>query len=800
MLLLVSFIFWCAGSLCMRLQLAPGVELWWKVSLSGLFFVPYMYYLLASAYTGRKGYFMKIVFGIGTVVMVVLNFFDVFLPNPRMENVNGEAVFHYDASIWAILPVIFSLTIIISVIYEVRASLMDDVVQWKYLRPLLIGIIIMLVGVLLDVIPAMNTFPNDTLSCMINACFVYYAFCKKRIYATSQIASGGAVFVISLVFTAVFYAYLGDIMVGYIDKLFGGTVKDSMVIAAVICAFVGICFFVLFRKLSSRLFIRDNARRDENVRDFSTIVNSSLQLDEILSKFYQLAKEEVPAETIHLAMYSEADKQYVAVDDIGTLDRAVTISADNPLISKIKKTGEGIFYEDFRRSVAFRGMWEEEKRLFEAINANYILPFMNDGEVLGFAIFSGKSGKKATYSYEDINFLNSLSNVSSMAIKNARLYSQMEREARHDLLTGAFNRRALIKQMEDLLADEENSPVTFILFNLDDFSLYNELYGTEEGDRVLKAFADMLNAIVGSRGMVARYSGKEFGVLLPKCDSATAMKLAQDVRAALAESIEKSTEATKKFLTFSAGICTYPYSAANLNQLVSYANMAVFKIKQKGKNDIAIFTVNMKEAEADKGGNKDDTINELYSTIYALTAAIDAKDHYTFNHSQCVSKYAVKLAQKAGLNEEIVEVIRQAGLLHDIGKIGIPDAILSKEGKLTPEEFAVMRQHVERSIEMIRHLPSLDYVIPAVLGHHEKYDGSGYPRGIKAEYIPIGARCLSIADSFDAMVSKRSYKSKMPVETAVSEIENNAGTQFDPWLAKLFVEGIRSGEIEVIDY
>ena len=239
-------------------------------------------------------------------------------------------------------------------------------------------------------------------------------------------------------------------------------------------------------------------------------------------------------------------------------------------------------------------------------------------------------------------------------------------------------------------------------------------------------------------------------------------------------------------------------SAVNGNQLISYANMTVFQIKQHGKNNIKIFDssqVNRTEDERHDGG-----IQELTPTIYALTAAIDAKDHYTFNHSQCVSKYASQLAEQAGLPADHVEIIQQAGLLHDIGKIGIPDVILTKSGRLDPEEFSIMRQHVERSIEMIRHLPSLDYVIPAVLGHHERFDGKGYPRGISGEDIPLSARCLSIADSFDAMVSKRSYKNKMPVEDALMEIEKNLGTQFDPQLGRLFIDCVKDGTIEVINY
>jgi len=182
-------------------------------------------------------------------------------------------------------------------------------------------------------------------------------------------------------------------------------------------------------------------------------------------------------------------------------------------------------------------------------------------------------------------------------------------------------------------------------------------------------------------------------------------------------------------------------------------------------------------------------------TIYALTAAIDAKDHYTFRHSENVSKYASQLGEEIGLDKEHVEIIRQAGLLHDIGKIGIPESILVKDGPLTPEERKIMEQHVEGSIAMIKYLPSLDYVTPAAIGHHERWDGKGYPRGLKGEDIPIAARCLGIADAFDAMTTARSYKPALSVEEALDEIRRNLGTQFDPKIGLVFVKAVEEGRI-----
>jgi putative nucleotidyltransferase with HDIG domain len=183
------------------------------------------------------------------------------------------------------------------------------------------------------------------------------------------------------------------------------------------------------------------------------------------------------------------------------------------------------------------------------------------------------------------------------------------------------------------------------------------------------------------------------------------------------------------------------------------------------------------------------------SMISALTAAIDAKDHYTFAHSKNVARYAANLAVAAGLNEEQVRTIYAAGLLHDIGKISIPEDILNKTGKLTDEEYGIMKNHVNSSIEMIRHLPEMDYLVPAALGHHERWDGRGYPRGISGEDIPVSARCLAIADVFDAMTTDRPYRKGLSPEYALEQIRQGAGTQFDPHLAIVFVRLVTGHEI-----
>lgn len=793
--LLTAFILWTGGAYLMRLQIYPGTEFWWKVSLTGIFLVPYMYFLLVSAYTEQKGFFLKSVWGVGTVILVILNLFDVFMTSPVITMVDGRAVSDYAVKWPSIFPVLFTLGIFVCIWKMISRTLREEGMPVSYLTPLFVGVIVMMIGILINTIPAFTSLPTDTLSCAINSVCIYYAFYKKRFYALSQITSKGSMYVVSLVITGVLLTSVYQSAENFMLRRQFGSEMNVTLILTVICSAFAIVVFMALNKLHDGLFVRDQVRREDRVHDFSVAVSSTLKTDEILQRFLDLVQEEIPIDHVYLCLYDEEGEEYVSDTSVRSLEHPLRFRADHPLIRKLQNSRNGILYADFQKTTAYKSMWEEEKRQLSHIQAAYVLPFRGDARLIGFVIFSEKQTRKE-YSYAELNFLESVVSVASIALKNASLYREIEREALLDPLTGLLNRRTLNKKLEQQF-DKKASPITLILLNLDDFSLYNELYGSEEGDRMLEKFAEILQRVFTSDAIISRYGGKEFAVLLPYSDTLTAQRKTQKVQDMLASYIANSSGRIKKFLTFSAGICSYPSVAANAKQLLSYANMAVFQVKQHGKNQIEIYHKQMTLPETVK---KEEGIHELTSTIFALTAAIDAKDHYTFNHSQCVSNYAARLAQEAGMASDLVEIIRQAGLLHDIGKIGIPDAILTKTGRLTPEEFSIMRQHVERSIEMIRHLPSLDYVIPAVLGHHERYDGKGYPRGISGEDIPVSARCLSIADAFDAMVSKRSYKNRMPLEDALAEIEKNLGSQFDLELGRLFIKMIREGTIEVIYY
>lgn len=288
---------------------------------------------------------------------------------------------------------------------------------------------------------------------------------------------------------------------------------------------------------------------------------------------------------------------------------------------------------------------------------------------------------------------------------------------------------------------------------------------------------------------VFRVGANEFLIITAEDNKDKLISFAKQIQKIMLETTEDKPKVIQ-LITFSIGIAWDKSMAEDADELAQQAKRASFYAKGNGKNCIEVYEKDLKEKDQESEGSEKG-YSQVSPTIFALMAAIDAKDSFTFEHSENVSRYAEKLAAKLGLPKEDIQTVKVAGLLHDIGKIGIQDSILKKQGKLTDEEYSIIKTHVEKSVEMIRVLPHMDYVIPAVLSHHERYDGKGYPNGIRGNEIPILGRILTVCDSFDAMVSRRAYKEAMSIEYATGELERGKGTQFDPDVAQAFIELIR---------
>jgi len=227
-------------------------------------------------------------------------------------------------------------------------------------------------------------------------------------------------------------------------------------------------------------------------------------------------------------------------------------------------------------------------------------------------------------------------------------------------------------------------------------------------------------------------------------------------------------------------------------ELVTTADTALYYAKNTGGNRTYISAKIF--SDVDEGVEvRNNHRGSGLSAVYALAAAVDAKDHYTYGHSRKVNTYAVVLAEAVGLPSDEVSRISTAALLHDIGKIGVPDHILNKEGALDADEWDAIKSHPRLGANIVGNVPDLAPCVGHILYHHERWDGSGYPEGLRGKSIPLGARILSIADAFAAMASARPYRDALPDEVALQRLKEGAGTQFDAELVELFVEEVESG-------
>lgn len=798
--LLGSFTLWTVGSLFMRLQLYPGPDLWYKVSITGTFLVPFCVYNFVYHFTDSRAPFSRTVHGVAWGVVVLLNLHNIFITDPHMVTVGRETRFEYGISSLVVIPILLAIYTLLDAWRLAWRSCRDGRLDLGQFAPMLIGVGVMFAGTMSAILPQMVSLPVDTFSCAVNAVCLYYMLYRRRLVPLRSFASDGPMYVIALLsstlllisgYRVAHYAYLRNFY----------QFKDyEIIVFAVAFAVLTILMYLIVRRLLTAILLKNAQVQTEELRQFSVDINKTLSLDALMRLYRDFLQRCMPGYTARVFLRDERTGNYVMR---GASEMAVAcrdeLAADDPLIAWLRARAACVSYAEFSRSKNFRALWQKEKERFEQLRVEWMLPVLSSGEMVAVTLFSAEeAGKRRSLSQERQAMLDSTAAVLAIALNNASLYEALRRKAQHDPMTNLYNRGFFLEQLRRDFELAHNAQISLLLISLDDFRLYNELYGSAEGDRILKRFADALVVLVGSRGTVARYSGKEFIVSMPFCSAADAISCAENARDWLRNEVIHSGESTRKFLTFCAGISSYPTSAANVDELLTYAGMAVYSAKANGKNRITLYRPEAEDKRIEANfASKRALADSCSSTIYALTAAIDAKDHYTFSHSQHVAEYAAALAAVYGLDADHIEIVRQAGLLHDIGKIGTPESILTKTGRLTAEEYTIMKQHVEGSTAMIRYLPSMDYVIPSVLGHHERWDGRGYPRGIAGEQIPIGARCLCLADSFDAMVSRRSYKDPRSVESALEEIERNLGGQFDPKLGRMFIDLVRSGKLTV---
>ena len=375
--------------------------------------------------------------------------------------------------------------------------------------------------------------------------------------------------------------------------------------------------------------------------------------------------------------------------------------------------------------------------------------------------------------------------------RNAKLVADVTEAARSDALTRLLNRRGFDDRFEVELARARRNGerLSLMIGDLDRFKALNDAWGHQEGDRVLRCVGQTIADTARESDACARIGGEEFAILLPDTDEQGAYLAAERLR----DHIQRACADLPGELTISVGVATFPQHGREGDGLMRAADQAVYMAKQLGRDRTVLFDPETASALADVARRKRPDHERQLSTALRLAEALDIRDAGTAAHSQTVARYAEGTARALGMSPERCERVRYAGIVHDVGKIGVDDAILCKPGALDPDEEAEMRKHPQIGARILAG-SDLSDISSWVVAHHERPDGTGYPFGLRLDEIPLEAMILGVADAYEAMTNDRPFRSAMSPVAAQNELIRGVGRQFDSHVVHAFLSVVAPDE------
>jgi diguanylate cyclase (GGDEF)-like protein/putative nucleotidyltransferase with HDIG domain len=596
---------------------------------------------------------------------------------------------------------------------------------------------------------------------------------------------------------------------------------------------------------NARLFHeeRTKARHLSLLNTISRNAIATLNPDEMLAKITEQLEDGLTYDHIGIGQLDYATREIVIQAEAGkrrgTLGRRIPLGTG--LIGQVARNGHTATYR------AASPTDSALKPLLPDSVSAIALPVFYAEQLHG--ILSIESSVPIEFSEEELLLLRTLADLIAGALHNALSFQKAQEQAITDGLTGVKTHRFF---MEALSAEWKRSTragraFALVLMDLDRFKFVNDFYGHLEGDLVLQRVGHILETNCRRSDVVARYGGDEFVILMPETNMEHARQLASKLRGW----VSADPLLREKNISASFGIACYPLHGSSPQELIQVADASMYLSKHQGGN--AVSTADHFDPNEAKKWKRDvleaylgvtlkrlfstgpEAFEEIYQrltqfteslaategvngkaaapaaqgpqalpqavldTVTSLAFAIDAKDHYTQGHSQKVSAYAALIAEAMEMSDAEVEEIRLGGVLHDIGKVGIPENILNKSGPLNPDEWETMKSHVRFGAKILDPLTPLARIRDMVLHHHEYYDGSGYPDALGGEKIPLGARIIAIADAYDTITSDRTYKKARKAGDALAELERCANAQFDGAIVKVFVRTLRALPNPVIE-
>jgi diguanylate cyclase (GGDEF)-like protein len=773
--------------------------LWNEILAATLVWVVVSYYHFVRAYNNKPGG-LALYLGYGAVFTVLALALNGYLIKSA-HVVNG--VLYHDVGV---TPYViggigagFLISATLALINRYRGSV--DAVDRNRTMYLVIGSVIVIFSTYItNMTPTIAGLPIDHIGNMANAAMIAYAITKYQLLNVRFVAR--KVLAYAILVGCVGAIYVGLLVLG---QVYLPSQPSYVPIAYNVTIVILMAFMTrpLLHKIEDwvyRSFHWGTYKYRRALIDFSDRMSHIINLDELANEMLTSITKALHLTQAKLLFqdFSSGDftTQFVhpKVEGEEAANR-VKFTVDNPIVAWLDKKGEPLSLESIDSMAEFKGLWESEKEQIAVSNLGLLCPIKSRDRLIGI-IALGKKKANALYSHEDLELVTSMANQASTIIENAQLYSQAVIRANTDGLTGLYNHRHFHERLDHEIARGSRFGTTFslIMLDIDLFKAYNDIHGHLAGDEILRRIAICINTSIRGLDIAFRYGGEEFAIILPEARLDDARKVAERIR----KTISAKTSSKAPPITASLGVANWPIDGVMKAEIISCADAALYRAKQTGRNrtclssDVVKPTTPLVSVELEAR-------SRALSIIYALAATVDAKDHYTYGHSKKVSDYAVALGEAMNLPQDRIDTIRAAGLLHDIGKVGIPDSTLNKKGTLNDEEWELIKTHPQLGVEILRHVIDLVNCLPVILHHHERYDGTGYPSGLKGTNIPLEARILAVADAFDAITSPRPYREQLSSQHALDELKRCSGAQFDPKIIEIFFKLVAPASLKRLE-
>jgi len=536
-----------------------------------------------------------------------------------------------------------------------------------------------------------------------------------------------------------------------------------------------------------------STKRVEALHSIAQAVSHSMDMDEMLNQSLDRVLE---------VMDNDVGGIYLADLQAGILSLKVHSGMSDEYVNSVDliKLEE----EEVKRAIEQKEPVLELDKVFSEANTariaaamekeglqDYItVPLWSKGVPLGALVIADR--RERQFSTDELDLLSAIGNEIAVGIENATLLERTRELSITDELTGLHNRRHFyqVLESEQYRTKRYGRSFSLAMLDLDGFKEYNDRFGHASGDGVLQSFAQTLKSSSRKSDISFRYGGDEFTVILPATDTNRAKQIIDRIRAKWLQTAEAQYPAVEPPLKFSAGIAQFPKDAETGDGLVFLADSALYFAKrEEGYRAVLVSDLSAIPPDVLSAATLDQ--------VYALAATVDARDPFTYGHSGRVAEITQTIGKTIGLAEKELADLYAASLLHDVGKVGVPDAVLTKPDVLTEEEWEIIKKHSAEGARIAGYIKGLGAVVPVIKHHHEWYDGTGYPDGLKGEEIPLGARIISVADAYDTMTTARPYRAVVSQQEALEELRRFSGTQFDPELVEAFCRAMNEDKGKV---